>query len=72
VRISVALHWAAREAHFQQHAKLVERFRRTDPDAVRCMWKTQTNENGVRLSQFEREALVERHCELFGTWPGLA
>jgi hypothetical protein len=21
------------------------------------------------LSRFERNALVERHCELFGTWP---
>jgi len=33
------------------------------------MWKTQTNEDGVHLSQFERDALIERHCELFGTWP---
>jgi len=33
------------------------------------MWKTQSNEAGERLSQLEREALVERHCEVFGTWP---
>jgi len=33
------------------------------------MWKSQTNEDGKRLSQFERHALIERHCELFGTWP---
>jgi hypothetical protein len=23
----------------------------------------------VRLSRFELDALVERHCELFGRWP---
>jgi hypothetical protein len=33
------------------------------------MWKSQTNEDGKHLSQFERDALIERHCELFGTWP---
>jgi hypothetical protein len=33
------------------------------------MWRSQTNEAGDRLSKFERDALVERHCELFGTWP---
>jgi hypothetical protein len=33
------------------------------------MWNTQTNEDGDHLSRFEREALIERHCELFGTWP---
>jgi hypothetical protein len=27
------------------------------------------NERGQNLSAFEREALVERHCELFGCWP---
>jgi hypothetical protein len=36
---------------------------------VRRMWHTQRNEDGWPLSQFEREALIERHCELFGTWP---
>jgi len=25
--------------------------------------------DGEHLSQFEREALIERHCELFGIWP---
>jgi hypothetical protein len=29
----------------------------------------QTNERGEPLSQFEREALIERHCGLFGSWP---
>jgi len=38
-------------------------------DAVARMWKYQINEDGVRLSQLERHALIERHCELFGTWP---
>jgi hypothetical protein len=33
------------------------------------MWKSQANEKGEPLSQFERDALVERHCELFGGWP---
>jgi hypothetical protein len=30
------------------------------------MWRTQINEGGAALTQFEREALIERHCELFG------
>jgi len=30
---------------------------------------TKRNEHGIPLSQFERDALIERHCELFGTWP---
>src|SRR5262249_36275510 len=34
--------------------------------AVPRMWKSQTNEDGKRLSKFERDALIERHCELFG------
>jgi hypothetical protein len=33
------------------------------------MWANQRNERGEPLSHFEREALIERHCELFGTWP---
>ena len=69
MRISVAAHWAALDDHFQRHDRLVDRFRQCDPDAVRRMWKTQMNEDGVRISQFERDALIERHCELFGTWP---
>ena len=69
VKRSVAAHWAALDRHFQQHAKLVDRFRDIDRDAVLRMWKSQTNESGERLSQFERDALIERYCELFGTWP---
>jgi hypothetical protein len=38
---------------------------------VRRMWASQTNEDGTPLTQFEREALIERHCELFGVWPKL-
>jgi hypothetical protein len=30
---------------------------------------TGQNEFGESLSTFDREALAERHCELFGTWP---
>jgi hypothetical protein len=33
------------------------------------MWASRTNEAGEPLSQFERDALVERHCELLGSWP---
>ena len=69
MRRSVAVHWAALDGHFMQHAKLVERFREAGRNAVRRMWVSQTNEDGKRLSQFERDALIERHCELFGTWP---
>jgi hypothetical protein len=36
---------------------------------VLCMWQNQTNERGCHLSQFERDALIERHCALFGNWP---
>jgi len=66
---SVAAQWAALDIHFQQHAKIIERFRHASGKAVRRMWKSQTNEDGKRLSQFERDALIERHCELFGIWP---
>jgi len=69
VRERLAAKWIALEGHFDYHAKLVDRFRKAGGDAVRHMWISQTNENGKPLSQFEREALVERHCELFGTWP---
>jgi hypothetical protein len=57
------------DSHFKQHARIVDRFREADRDAVLSMWRSQTNEDGQRLSRFEREALIERHCELFGTWP---
>jgi len=69
VTSSVALQWAALDAHFQHHTKLVRHFRHAGADAVVRMWMSQTNEAGERLSQFERDALIERHCELFGTWP---
>jgi glutathione S-transferase len=69
VKRSVAAQWAALDDHFRHHARLVDRFRHADLHAVARMWKSQTNEDGKRLSQFERDALIERHCELFGTWP---
>ena len=67
--LSLAAHWAALDDHFQRHAKLIDRFRHAKSDAVARMWKYQINEDGLRLSPFERDALIERHCELFGTWP---
>jgi hypothetical protein len=33
------------------------------------MWRDDRNERGQPLSAFERQALIERHCELFGHWP---
>src|SRR5215470_10766364 len=69
---SHAAQWAALEEHFQRHAKLVARFRGTGRDAVVAMWESQINEGGTPLSEFEREALIERYCELFGTWPACA
>jgi len=69
VKKSFAAQWVALDGHFNYHAKLVDRFREAGPDVVRRMWKSQTNEDGKPLSQFERNALVERHCELFGMWP---
>ena len=57
------------DCHFAYHARLVARFREAGHEAVQRMWRTETNERGARLSQFEREALIERHCELFGAWP---
>ena len=69
MKLPVAAHWAALDDHFQRHVRVVERFRHAKADAVTRMWKYQINEHGVRLSQFERDALIERHCELFGIWP---
>jgi hypothetical protein len=48
---------------------LLHRFAQASPSAVLRMWKTGTNELGEPLSASEREALVERHCLLFGHWP---
>jgi hypothetical protein len=61
--------WALLEEHFQHHALLVNRFRGAGPAEVVRMWTSRTNEAGEPLSQFERDALVERHCELLGGWP---
>jgi hypothetical protein len=33
------------------------------------MWRDGVNERGEPLMAFEREALVERHCERCGRWP---
>jgi hypothetical protein len=69
VKASVAAHWAALDDHFRRHAKVVDRFRHADAREVARMWASQRNEAGERLSQYERDSLIERHCELFGTWP---
>ena len=62
-------HWLALDRHFAHHAEQVSRFRTADKSAVRRMWKNQTNEHGEPFSDFERKALIERHCELFLSWP---
>ena len=69
MRASLSARWAALDVHFRRHAEAVNHFRFAGPGAVVRMWKNQATEDGKRLSQFEREALIERHCELFGTWP---
>ena len=66
---SVDAHWLTLDFHFARHARQVDRFRSASERAVRRMWKNQTNEDGKPLTHFEREALIERHCELFGVWP---
>jgi hypothetical protein len=65
----VANAWEALDEHFGHHAALVERFRSAGPRAVIGMWASGANEFGESLSPFERSALRERHCELFGRWP---
>jgi hypothetical protein len=69
VENSVSSCWLALDSHFDRHAQQVARFRGANRRDVRRMWKAQTNEHGEPLSIFERKALIERHCELFGTWP---
>jgi hypothetical protein len=69
MKLLVAGDWAALDDHFQRHAALLKRFRHTRADAVARVWKYQINEEGVCLSQFQRDALIERHCEIFETWP---
>jgi hypothetical protein len=64
--------WQLLEDHFRYHARLVNHFRDADASAVSAMTETGTNAAGECLSQFEHDALVERHCELFGTWPEVA
>ena len=61
--------WSELQEHFGRHALLVRRFRRADAQAVARMWNAGRNELGQPLTSFEREALTERHCELFGNWP---
>ena len=61
--------WQLLEDHFRLQAQVLQRFAQASPSAVLSMWKTDTNELGEPLSAFEREALVERHCLLFGHWP---
>jgi len=61
--------WNELETHFRHQATLVRRFERANAQLILRMWKTNRNEFGHPLSSFEREALIERHCELFGTWP---
>jgi hypothetical protein len=65
----LALQWAILDRHFQYHIRLVGHFREIGPAAVLRMWRTQTNNDGKPLSQFERDALKERYCELFGILP---
>lgn len=69
MKTSVDAQWAALDRHFEHHVRVVERFRGANREAVLRMWTNQTNEAGKRLTQWERDALIERHCELFGTWP---
>jgi hypothetical protein len=66
MKAAIAAQWGALERHFEHHARVVEHFREVGTDDVVRMWQRQTNEGGGRLSQFEREALKERHCELLG------
>ena len=61
--------WALLEDHFNRHARLVHRYRHIGRAAALHMWRNGTNETGEQLSQFERAALTERYCELFGSWP---
>ena len=64
-----AREWERLEEHFRQHASIVTYFRNASSAAVLHMLKSGVNDSGACLSQFERDALVDRHCELFGRWP---
>jgi len=61
--------WQLLDDHFRYHARVVNHFKSIDALTAVVMWKTGRNAAGERLSQFERDALVERCCELFGSWP---
>ena len=61
--------WQVLEEHFRHHARVANHFKSADESAVMAMCKTGTNAAGEPLSPFERAALCERHCELFGCWP---
>jgi hypothetical protein len=61
--------WARLQEHVRLHKLMLDRFQRFGPAAVLRMWRTQANELGVPLTAFEREALAERHCLLFGVQP---
>jgi hypothetical protein len=67
--VANAEQWAEFEEHIRYHASLLRRFRRMNGQLILRMWNTGRNEFGKPLSSFERDALIERHCELFGTWP---
>ena len=58
MKTSIAAHWAALRQHFAYHAMVVDRFRHIDHEAVLRMWKSQTNEDGNRLSQFDPSSTV--------------
>ena len=68
-RCACSREWERLEEHFRDHASIVTYFRNANAVAVLHMLKTGVNDSGADLSQFERDALVERHCELFGRWP---
>ena len=62
--------WALLEDRFNGHAEpSPDRYRHIGRAAALHMWRNGTNETGEQLSQFERAALTERYCELFGSWP---
>ena len=69
LELTLLSEWVRLEHHFSHHALLVGRFRAAGPRAVRGMLRRGRNERGDVLSAFERDALAERHCELFGYWP---
>lgn len=65
----IAAAWKGLEEHFEYDAVLVARFKDACRASARRVWESGINEVGERLTPFERDALVERYCELFGIWP---